>query len=453
MLLINNTKTMVKFYILLAVIVLLLGIGGYFYLNSMKTTESGLNINKIEKIDNVYARSVYSDYFFRIINYGETDKDFWDKLEYKIDSTISKETKEFYTKNTFLRGYYSKLTPLKMSMGYDFSSKTNPQFILKSFDMPSNDEFSKEVGDVDESNFKGYINKIEDFKDVFSMIVATQDQYYFDESYKDTQIIINELLKKDNNITLPKKSIKDYYSTIKTPLKSLKLDHLKLDYFQIKDHLLEEKWQPNIISWVYGNSKITLQYLSQNIESSLDEYISNVSKSKDELILKTLKMDDNEVFTTQYIINDTKHTMTSFIMTNEGGHMYILKMKTDSKSTLLAGMHDFMKINSGLFPTTQVADKWFIKQQKEAIEYLPKFKELLVKINNISGNLGKENPYNRTEFNGVWDQRFELFKETISEYPSKKLFDALTEKYSQLEKEKSDASLFNKAKNTVKGLY
>ena len=47
----NNTKTMIKLYISIAVVAVLSIMGIYYYFNIMTTVNGALNINKIKNVD------------------------------------------------------------------------------------------------------------------------------------------------------------------------------------------------------------------------------------------------------------------------------------------------------------------------------------------------------------------------------------------------------------------
>jgi len=51
-----------------------------------------------------------------------------------------------------------------------------------------------------------------------------------------------------------------FYESVKTPINNLNINYYILKFFKLDKVAKKKEWRPIIASWVYGDSKITLQY-------------------------------------------------------------------------------------------------------------------------------------------------------------------------------------------------
>lgn len=416
MMLISNSKLMIKIYIATAVIAFLVIGGGYYYFNSMTTINGNLNINKIENIDKVYNQSVYSDFYFRVISYK------------KEKSFIGKDTAS-------LEGYYSSLIPLKVSIGYDFADVKNPTLILEGKSVLKG-AISNEVGDV--SRNSEYNDMLKGFKDIFGKMVATQDQYYFDKSHVDTQEILKTLYGKD--IDLAKGDINSYYQSIDTPINDLKVKYFTLANFELDDNYLKRKeWQPNILRWSKGDSEIYLQYLKRGEYSSLQNIVELGKYNADTIVVKTVKINGDKL-TNFHIVFKGNTVETKLI--SKDGHIYLLKMRCKSFESLKHGLNDFMKIAYGIHFDGKGTGKWFADSQDKAIEYFDKINKLEEEIDELKEDLGEKPEL--FKYSSIWANKFDDFKKHYGQYPNESIYQKLLKVKQELIKEDKEKSIMSK---------
>ena len=409
---------MLKFYMVVAFLLIGIAIGGYYYLNKMKTYHGGLNINKVEEIDTFYTRSFYGDYYFRVIDYDQ-DKSI-------IKSFINEKIYPFFDEGTvFVNGYYSEMIPFKVAMGYDLSMFPKARFTLQNFDLPIKGDLITEVGKVADEN-NAYIDQVKNFKEVFAKILATQDQDFFTLSMNDTQEMLREFYPDINHsIKLEKIDKNSFYETVDTTINNLAIKYFKLNYFKLSQALTKKEWNPNIARWTYGDTDITLQYRRKETNVLLRNLRELVKSNNDEIVVNTISINDSKVIPRYFKIDTKKHTITSYHMSKDG-YLYILKMRADSKRTLITTMHDFMKIAMGICFDETPTDKWFVKHQKEAIKNYD-----LIMQDELADNL--------SVLDDNWAVQMLNFKKEYGQYPSKK-------EYEELKEAKEKESVKNKVK-------
>jgi len=332
----------------------------------------------------------------------------------------------FFDEGTiFVNGYYSEMIPFKVAMGYDLSMFPEARFTLQNFDLPIKGDLITEVGEVaDENNV--YIDQVKNFKEVFSKILATQDQDFFALSLTDTKKMIREFYPDINHsIRLEEIDKNRFYDTIDTSINNLEMSYFKLNYFKLAYVLTKKEWSPNIARWVYGDTEITLQYRRKEANSLLRNLQELVKSTNNEIVVNTISINDNKVIPRYLKIDTKKHTITSYHMSKDG-YLYVLKMRAGSKRTLITTMHDFMKIAMGICFNEKSTDKWFAKQQEETIKYYN-----LILQNELSDNF--------FVLDDNWAKQMSNFKKEYGSYPSKK-------EYEKLKKEKEKESVKNKVK-------
>jgi len=419
MILLNNRKSMIRFYIIMLSVLVVIAFAGYYYLTKLKVYQSSLNINKVEEIDTFYTRSIYGDYYFRVIDY--------DKDRSIIKKFINDKIYPFFDEGTvFVNGYYSELIPFKVAIGYDFSVLSKARFTLKNFDLPEKGDLVTEVGTVSEDN-NVYINQVKNFREVYAKILATQDQTYFEQSFEDIQQMIREFYPDINhsiNVEKIDKSI--FYDSIKTSINNLNINHFKLNYFKLTQVLNQKDWEPNIATWTYGDSDITFKYRRKEPNKLLRNLDELVKSSNNEIVINTISINSEYIVPLYFKINKQYHTMTSYHMSQDG-YLYVLKMRADSTKTLITTMHDFIKIAMGIYFDDKSTDKWYIQQQKE----IKKYYSLI-----LEEKLMEDLP----ELDEGWANQIVDFKSNNGEYPNEDL-------YENLKKEKEKKSMRNKVKN------
>ena len=400
--------------ILLLLAFLILSIVGYYVLYSQKTVQGNININKIESIDKVYSYNVYSDFYYRVERYDKDGKD--------------------------VIASYSKLIPLKTSIGYDFAKDPkHPKITLRT---------TKAKGTLylDETNgreIERYIKTFSDYAEMFGTIVATQDQTYFDKSSQKVEKILKNLY--GDSVKLPVQDIKKYYTYEDVPISNMKIKYYKLEAInknlKLKNVLDAKKWQPNIAEWQFGeNDRIYLQYLKQNTVGGLYDYLKNDKKKKDALVVKTVKIHNSKLDKIYFKIKLRENKIECLFM-DDNGHIYILIMRTGNVTALHKYLPDFLKIAYGInFIDVKNFDNWFAKEQKEKKKY---FKAINVKVKELNRlckkleNLGgecKNYKYNLID-EKTFDKKFEIFKKEYGNYPDKKLLDKFNKEVIDLNKD------------------
>ena len=124
--------------------------------------------------------------------------------------------------------------------------------------------------------------------------MATQDQAYFDNSLDDTKTILQEMFT-DKNITLERKNVNDFYTSLDIPINNLTMKYFKLEYFKLKNFMKREVWQPYLAVWTYGDSKIYLQYIKQEESNTLLDLNEKMKHEEGELVIKMVKINNNEI--------------------------------------------------------------------------------------------------------------------------------------------------------------
>lgn len=336
---------LIMFFVL--AILALLGLG-YYYLNSMKTTQGNLNINKISMVNKLYTYDIYSDFYFRVAQYDDKGN--------KVAE-------------------YSELQPIKTSIGYDLEKKSS-QPILNSI-------LTKKLclSETNATALKKYTNMMREFEKVFGKIVATQDEDYFKSSFKSTK----EILKNLYNLELETAySVDEYY----TKIDNLPISNMRMKYFKLDKVLKNQKeeiqiapnkkgaWQKNILEWNFGESDtIYLKYLMKWKNHDLKDFIDKTSKNK--TVVNLIKINSNKIQNMYFIKYDTKNRIDTFFM-DENGYVYVLIFKARNIASFEKYISDYLKIAYGIsFKDTKNFENWFAEEQDK-----------ITKFNNIRVSFG-----------------------------------------------------------------
>jgi hypothetical protein len=395
----------------------------------MTVIEGNVNINKIEEVDKIYSKSIYSDFYCRVEGYEQRVKDI-------STNTFAVAFNKIFNKDNIPKkiGYYSTLLPQKVSIGYSFENIEKPKIILNSKNIVRG-RITDEYGET--SSYESYIDMVKGFADTFGMIVATQDQDYFDEVFNDTKRTITTLYGKD--IKLNKGVSDDYYTLLTVAINNMKVKYFKLNKFKLDTNYLKiNQWQPNILRWTWGESEIYLQYLGKLEKLDLDEYHELISKKMGDVVVHTIKVNNNIL--KKQLISFSKNNVSSLLI-SEDGFMYLLKMRNTTLSSLESGLKDYMKILYGIYFSNDATDTWYAEAQEKANKYFNKIKELELERKDLQESLNKN--VSKIQFLSKSYKKFNTFKKDFGEFPSKKVFDKLSEDVKKLQIEKSNSSIMN----------
>lgn len=393
---------------ILAIVVILLGVG-YYVLYGQETIQGNVNINKVEGIDKIYSYSVHSDFYYRI-----------DKYDAEGNDTVAS---------------YSKLIPLKTSIGYDFTDDVkHPKTTLttvKTRSMPS--LLDDEAIDIDQ-----YTKTFDEFAKTFGAIVATQDQAYFDKGTKKVESILKKLY--GDTIKLPTQDIAKYYTSIENPVLNMKIKYYNLEeisknlksFEYIKD---KKQWQPNIAEWNFNEKdRIYLQYLEHTKNANLDDYLKKDDKKQDAFIIKTVKINDGKLEKIYFKIKAIENKIECLFQ-DSNGYIYTLIMRTVSKKAIHKYLPDFMKIAYGInFVDTKNFDNWFAKEQESKTKYFNKINKQIKTLQTTKNNLVElgVNPNELKDYKKIektlWDEDFEKFKSYYGDYPNEKIYKEFEER-------------------------
>ena len=400
---------------ILAIVVILLGVG-YYVLYGQETIQGNVNINKVEGIDKIYSYSVHSDFYYRI-----------DKYDAEGNDTVAS---------------YSKLIPLKTSIGYDFTDDVkHPKTTLttvKIRSMPC-------LVDDNARAIERYIKTFDEFAKTFGTIVATQDQAYFDKGTKKVESILKKLY--GDTIKLPTQDIAKYYTSIENPVLNMKIKYYNLEeisknlksFEYIKD---KKQWQPNIAEWNFNEKdRIYLQYLTQTNNADLYDYLEKGDKKQDAFIIKTVKINDGKLEKI-YLKIKAKENKIECLFKDSNGYIYVLIMRTEDQEAIHKYLPDFMKIAYGInFVDTKNFDNWFAKEQKNKEDYYSQILKQVSALETIKNNLEKlgANPIQvkdlelilnqfRQIIEGKFDDNHKKFKSYYGDYPNKKIYKEFEER-------------------------
>ncbi len=405
-----------KLWVLIALIIL--STVGYYVLYGQKTVHGNVNINKIESIDKVYSYNVYSDFYYRVEKYDEDGK--------------------------AVTASYSKLIPLKTSIGYDFANDPKyPKITLQT----TKAKGTLYLDETDGRKIERYIKTFSDYGEMFGTIVATQDQAYFDKSAQKVEKILKNLY--GDSLKLPVQDIKKYYTYEDVPISNMKIKYYKLEAInknlKLKNVLDVKEWQPNIAEWQFGeNDRIYLQYLKQNTVGDLYDYLKNDKKKKDALVVKTVKIHNGKLDKIYFKIKLKENKIECLFM-DDNGHIYSLIMRTENTNALHKYIPDFLKIVYGInFVDVKNFDNWFAKEQEEKETY---FNDIAVKTKEINSLIDRlknsdiecsNSKYSRID-EKPWDKKFKIFKEMYGHYPDKKMLDELNQVATDLKNKVQDS--------------
>lgn len=407
-------KVNLKIIIVLIIITVCLLIGGYIYLNKMETLSANLNINKTNTIDKMCNYSIFSDFYYRIIDYKNYGNSF------------------------------AQLTPVKLNICYNF--KTNKIELVTNANIVDSIILDNDYN----TNIDEISQLLNGFQEDYTKIVATQDPAYFDTSYKLAKKMYYFLYKK----SMPLKKL-DLNGEFYTQISNLPIDNLVVKYFKLneiknppKQAYNNSKWQPNILEWDFGeDDRIYLQYLTKFKQNDLDDYIRDKYATKDKTIVRLTKFNNNQL-SKMFLIFDNKrydkrHEIKALFMDNNG-YVYDLILNVQNKKAFRTYFNDFMKIAYGIYFVKKdgFVNKWAQEDKKERkiLNNLFATGDKIIKNWKILHDELKcskiLNNYNETKFvidfiswkdnfkkakYSVLDKKFDIFKNKYG-YPTDKIY-------------------------------
>lgn len=398
--------------LILAALIILSGIG-YYVLYGQKTVQGNVNINKVESIDKVYSYSVYSDFYFRVMKY---DKD--------GEAVIAS---------------YSKLIPLKTSIGYDFANDPKyPKITLQT----TGAKGTLYLDDTNGRDIERYIKTFSDYAKIFGSIVATQDQVYFDKSAQKIESILKSLY--GDSVKLPVQDIEKYYTSVEAPVLNMKIKYYKLEdinknlksFKYIQDG---KKWQPNIAEWKFNeNDRIYLQYLEKVKNNDLYDYLKTDKDKNDTLIVKTVKINNGKLDKIYFKVKARENKVVCLFQ-DTNGHRYNLIMKTEAKEALQKYLPDFLKIAYGInFIDVKNFDNWFAKEQERKESYFEDIEKKIMEIQSSNSQLESLDvePSSLKHYRRItgykFDEQFDKFKDEHGTYPNENILTKLNEESANL---------------------
>ena len=420
--------TLLFIFLLLSVV-----IGGYFYLNKMSTVSGNLNINKTNPIDRLCNYTVYSDFYYRIVNYKEEEE-----------------------------GSYAELTPVSTTICFDFKSKK--------IDLQSRVK-SKENLILDDNNgneVESTIQLLDNFKQTYSKIVATQDKDYFDKSYKTANETLLSLYG-ENNIVLEEVNpqTKYYTSLNNLPINNMMVNYYNLENITSKPIQAEKStgWKPNILEWKFGEKdRVYLQYFTKLKSNNLDDFIANKYSQLGKTIVKLTKFNNNTL-NKIFLILDSKENKIKTLFMDNNGHVYILILQVSNKKAYETYFNDYMKIAYGIyFEKVNGLDNSFHAAQREAIQSYKEYEEEILQLNEFcsaSLNIDCKSVINKESSLSLIKQYFDsteiqnkikkpkfdikqnIFKKIYGQYPNKKIIDLFKQNIKDLKRinEENEKSL------------
>lgn len=334
-----------KIIIAFSVVIFCLLIGGYIYLNKMEVTSANLNINKIHPIDRLCNYSVFSDFYYHVVDYQNNENSF------------------------------AKLTPVKTNICYNF--KTNKIALVSNVNGDS-----IILDDNKGSKVHRKIGLLDNFQEEYSKLVATQDKDYFDTSYKLSKKTYHSLYKKDMPIAEINLDNRFYTNISNLPIANLAVNYFKLSEIKNppKQALKDAQWQPNILEWDFGeDDRIYLQYLTKFKQDDLEDYMKDNYAKSNKTIVRLTKFNNNQLSKMFLIFDDKQNKIIALFMDNNG-YVYDLILNVQNKKAFQTYFNDFMKIAYGIYFVKKdgFINKW-AEEQEKAIKNL-----------NASMNVGNE---------------------------------------------------------------
>ena len=437
--LINNSKLGKYLYVLLFLIAAVATIAIYFHFTSMKTVSGTLNINKITEVDKTYTRSIYEDYYYRAIGYTKSRKKEANSLTDKVKSFVSLSRENSNNFDYMYSSYYSSLLPQKVSLGYDFKDIQDPKFIISTKNITTG-KIREQYGEIE--RYDNYLDIMDRFAKTYALIVATQDQVYFDDVYSDTKETFKNFYGVDVNIS--KINHDDFYEEVQIAINNIEIKYFKLKHFKLSTYLEKKTWNPLIASWKWGDSEIYLELLDRvkNVnQKMLDEFEGIIPG---DLKVRTIKVNKNNIDRLTIIF---KENSAEALFVSTDGYVYTLKIKTNSLSALQTAMNDFLKIAYGIYFTDDPTDSWFIEKQMEAEKMFLKTIELEKEISLLKETL--EQPSSTHNYPKRWDKKFTVYKNYYGHFPNKDIVAKLEQEKRKLEEKVKSSTIFQKLKDKL----
>ena len=411
-----SKKTVYIVITLLAILILFITL----YLTKMQVVSQGLNINKGVVVDRLCNYTIYNDFYYHIIE---------NPVENEGDSKD-----------------LAKLIPVQATICYD---NKNKQLLLTP---KAGDKVILEDDDgIDLAKIRGMLER---FSETYALIAATQDQDYFQNSYKQYQLTMKELYQDESSFVPPVQDIKEkYYSTtLNLPISNMEIKYFKLN--KIKSTPVyaskEQGWQPNIVEWNFNEKdKIYLQYLTQWKHNGLEEYAKNRSGKGWKTYAKLPKFSENKVSNMFLRFDKDKNKATTLFM-DSNGYVYILVMKTQNPQGIKDFFDDYLRIAYGInFIDSQASgfDASFQLDQKKVRSF---YESMVNKVNTVvSSWLGlseqcqeysffsdlREELLYFNEIDGLpFDERYSSLKERFGAYPNESVENELEQRIQEYQK-------------------
>lgn len=387
-------KSVIKYKLLIGalsiVLILAMGIVGYYYLNSMSVQNSSLNISKIEARDKFYAYDIYNDFYYHIEKYDDTGE---------------------------LVAEFSELIPTKTSIGYDFSTE-KPKVVMQGYLTGKSQKLITNNGNY----LSDEIENIRGFAQEFNKIFATQDSYYLDSVTKKVEEYLFSLY--GQKVSFDVNEIDKYYEdAIPLPISNLVVRPHKLNNIRANLKAFEyckDKWCPNIVEWKFGESdKIYLQYITQFHNKNIEDYLKE-RKKNNRIIIKTVKVNNNKIQKFFFEINNRNQIEALFM--DENGYIYLLKYSAQNPVSYRKYLPDFLKIAYGVyFIDVKNFSNGFAKKQQHIeeafkIHQSDEHRMLDDKLtkHGLIKHFGLQNSYIRET---IFDKKMEKYKQKYGSYP------------------------------------
>ena len=288
------------------------------YLTKMQVVSQGLNINKGMMVDRLCNYTIYNDFYYHIIDNS------------KAEEGGSKDL--------------AKLIPVQTTLCYNNRDK---KLVLQP---KVGDKVILE--DAEGADLSDLRAMLEEFSATYALIAATQDQDYFQNSYKRYEQTMKDIYLDEGKLVPPVKDVKKHYYT---SLSGLPIDNMEISYFNLeKINSLPSSqahkgqgWQPNLVEWTFNEQdRIYLQYLKQWNRNTLDDYVKSASSGW-QTYVKLPKYNNNQV-SKMFIrfVREKNKVETLFMDSN--GYVYILIMKTQNPQGIKDYFDDYLRIAYGI---------------------------------------------------------------------------------------------------------
>lgn len=326
---------------------------GYWYFNVKNYANLGmLNVNKSKIVNKITTNTVFSDLYYRITKYED-----------------SKRVSE-----------YSEIIPVKSQLGYDFTDidseniSTLPSSKIISSTIIRN-KIQHYLGE-NSTDIEKYIQQMKIFSEVYSEIVATQDQDYFDFSKKSIEKILEQLYSEKNG--LKPINIKDFYKVDDLDA----IPNMRLNYFKkntnysLINRATKEVWKPSIIEFGFNEKdKVKIKYVDDLTIDDTNEYVNSILKTSSwykynkkktftGVVIKTVKIIQNKPEIVTILIEKNSHAISAY-QTDANGHLYLIRLYTQTNDTMLKSLPKFLQLVFGIeFSESNTTNKYVLKSRE-----------------------------------------------------------------------------------------